>query len=30
VILATLAITVRLIRIGPEALPIPNPEETGQ
>ena len=30
VILATLAITVRLVRIGPEALPIPNPEETGQ
>lgn len=30
VILATAAVVIRLIRIGPEALPIPNPEETGQ
>ena len=30
VILATAAVVIRLVRIGPEALPIPNPEETGQ
>lgn len=30
VIAATVAIIIRLIAIGPEAMPIPNPEETGQ
>lgn len=30
VIAATIAIIIRLIAIGPEALPVPNPEETGQ
>ncbi|MDQ7776169.1 TRAP transporter small permease [Paracoccus aminovorans] len=30
VVAVTLAIAIRLILIGPEALPIPNPEETGQ
>ncbi len=30
VIGATIAIIIRLIAIGPEAMPVPNPEETGQ
>ena len=30
VIIATVALTLRLVVIGPEAMPVPNPEETGQ
>lgn len=30
VIAVTLALLVRLVLIGPEAMPVPNPEETGQ